>query len=488
LLSFVVLLGISSGFNPVQKSQAAAASVTYVATYNNIGVEVNFGSTYVPPTGSVITMSIRKSGIGDYRLIHPLTQITTAAPIIFAGSAFGLTADTSYDIKLQSPILDSGQYVISPPATTRKDAAPTANGTTYHVSTSGNDANNGTSQATAFRTLAKALSVAQANNTILLYDGVYLEGDLSVPRSGNSETAAIIIKNAPGAKPILDGSDPNFSPNWTLYDSVNKVYSTPYTSYPYRTYMDGKLLFRYEQRADLQNQLGGVGPSSGYYVDGTNMYVRFPNGGTWTGHDVKVPSHTDGLRLDSKNYIMINGIEFRYYGLGQFNRGISLTHSKYIWIENCNFNSLVTGVSLKFDSNFNTIQNNTFTSAPLSSWNWTITKTSPYGYESGGFYIYAPEIPNTPNVGNVIRSNTFNDFFDGMQLFPNKSDGPTKNMDFHNNHISNISDDAIATDVFSVIREKLRFFRGNGARTCKDRDAAVRLVEDYIMYALPFLV
>jgi hypothetical protein len=32
LLSFVVLLGISSGFNPVQKSQAAAASVTYVAT------------------------------------------------------------------------------------------------------------------------------------------------------------------------------------------------------------------------------------------------------------------------------------------------------------------------------------------------------------------------------------------------------------------------------------------------------------------------
>ena len=120
------------------------------------------------------------------------------------GSAFGLEAGKSYDFKLTSAAFAADLFGS---AATRPDVFPEATNATYHVSpVSGNDTNNGTAFAQAFRSLAKALSVANAGAKILLHDGLYYEGDLSAPRSGTA-SAPIVIEAAPGARPVLNGLD-----------------------------------------------------------------------------------------------------------------------------------------------------------------------------------------------------------------------------------------------------------------------------------------
>jgi hypothetical protein len=159
--------------------------VTLTPTFNNIGIAVDLPSA----TTASVRVFIKNFGAStnDYREQHPLSRLTSTR---FAGSVFGLTPAARYDVKLTSSAFASDQSVS---ATTRSDNFTNATNTTYHVSSiSGNDANNGSSFALAFRTLAHALAVANSGAKILLYDGTYYEGDLSPPRSGTA-TAPIVI-------------------------------------------------------------------------------------------------------------------------------------------------------------------------------------------------------------------------------------------------------------------------------------------------------
>jgi hypothetical protein len=60
-----------------------------------------------------------------------------------------------------------------------------ASGNIYYVNPSGNDGNNGTSAGTAFKTIQKALDVAQAGDTVTLAPGTYMQ-DFVTKRSGSS--------------------------------------------------------------------------------------------------------------------------------------------------------------------------------------------------------------------------------------------------------------------------------------------------------------
>lgn len=79
----------------------------------------------------------------------------------------------------------------------------------WHVSPAGNDANNGASAATPFRTLQHAAGVVQPGDTVLVGDGVYTSDDRSdggavlvIKRSGTADKW-ITWKAAPGAKPEI---------------------------------------------------------------------------------------------------------------------------------------------------------------------------------------------------------------------------------------------------------------------------------------------
>ena len=83
-------------------------------------------------------------------------------------------------------------------------AVPVTTGPTFHVSTTGNDNNNGSSAAQAFRTLGRALRNAVPGTRVQLGNGTYAQtGQLAISVNGTA-TEPIVITTEPGAKPVFD--------------------------------------------------------------------------------------------------------------------------------------------------------------------------------------------------------------------------------------------------------------------------------------------
>ncbi len=411
-----------------------AQTITPTPTFNNLGIVVTLPA---PTTQSLVRMFLKITGAptNDQREVHPLSRLTATR---FAGSVFGLTPGTSYDLKLTSTAFTADLFVS---AATRSDNFPDATNTTYHVSPfSGNDANTGASLVQAFRTLNKALTVANAGAKILLHDGNYYEGDLSAPRSGTA-TAPIVIENVPGDRPVLNGLDTNFIPVWTLYDAASHVFRTPCTSTPENAYFNGGQFFHYPALADLLNPPWNQ--PGGYHVDGAFLYARFPNDTAPGTNVVTIPAHTTGLTLAQKSNLQIRGLEFCYYGLDLFHRAIYIDGGDSNVVDSCYFHHNGIGVAFKRAADFNTVQHCVFTEFPINTWSWHAVKDSGSDYEAGGVVIYGS---TETNRGNVIRFCTFTNMFDGSHLYSDTATGPTENLDFHNNVVSGCNDDGVETD------------------------------------------
>lgn len=80
-----------------------------------------------------------------------------------------------------------------------------ATGVNYFVSPTGNDANNGISALTPFGTLQHGLDVCLPGDTLNAMSGVFNEA-VWVNGSGSATLGDIVLRPAPGATPILDGS------------------------------------------------------------------------------------------------------------------------------------------------------------------------------------------------------------------------------------------------------------------------------------------
>ena len=76
---------------------------------------------------------------------------------------------------------------------------------TYHVSVSGNDANNG-EQGAPLQTISAAADLAQSGDVITVYAGVYRER-INPPRGGTSDEQRITYRAAPGEKVVIKGSE-----------------------------------------------------------------------------------------------------------------------------------------------------------------------------------------------------------------------------------------------------------------------------------------
>jgi len=408
-------------------------TITTTPTFNNLGVVIDLSTPTPQPS---VRMFVKPAGTptNEYREAPPLSRLSATR---FSGSVFGLRPATAYDLKLTSAAFANDQLAS---ATTRSDAFPDATNAAYHVSISGQDTNNGSSLASAFRTLAKALSVATPGSRILLYDGTYFEGDLSPPRSGTA-TAPIIIQNAPGHRPVLSGLEPSFSANWALYDAAAHVYRAPCTSIPQNAYLNGGQFFHYPGLPSLLNS-PWVQPG-GYFADGAYLYARFPDNAAPGTNSVTIPAHTTALTLDQKSNLQIRGLEFCYYGLNEFHRAIYIYRGSSNVVDGCFFHHNGIGVALKYASHFNTIQNCVFTEFPIATWSWHAVKDSGSDYEAGGVVVYGS---GEANRGNVIRFCVFTNMFDGSHLYSDNTAGPTENLDFHNNRVEHCVDDGVETD------------------------------------------
>ncbi len=250
-----------------------------------------------------------------------------------------------------------------------------------------------------------------------------------------------MLEAASGASPVIDGTDPGFSPAWESFEPANHLYRTPCLSQPDKAYLDGGHWFRYRSLDDLRN-LRWSQPS-GFFVDGTHLYARFPSNGQPSNHTIALPRFTTGLTFEQVSHWQLRGIVFQFFGFGAFHRGIYIDGGDQIVIDGCEFRNNVVGVGIKRAADYNLIQNCVFSDSPMTTWNWHAVKSGGVGYEGGGVYIYTSNIPNR---GNVIRDNQFSDMFDGAHLYSSHDEGPTRDLDFYRNTVVDCLDDAVETD------------------------------------------
>lgn len=417
-------------------------TIRVVPTYHNLGVHVDFASP--PPASTRIALSIKEgAGSGEFREIHPLSQIESNR---FAGSAFGLRAGTSYTIQLASAAFTSNRLIT---ISTRSEQLPEATRGVYHIAPNGDDAHDGRSLATAFRTLRHALEVVLAGEKIVLHGGRYYEGEIEVyaGSSGEAEgtpTAPIVIESAPGELAIFDGTDTAFVPQWELFDAAHGVYRTRTTREPYHAYLNGGHLYHFGVLDYLRTNRWGQ--MSGFFADGTNLYVRLPDGRPIGTNRITIPRLTFALSLFVSHY-QIRDLEFAYFGYGRDPAAIVFDGASSNLVERCSFHHTGTGVSIRHDSIHNTIQACSFNEWPTDTMMWdAIKQGEPFGsepYETGGVVIYGD---HTAYYGNVIRSNRFEHMFDGAHLFSDDATAPTEDLDFHDNVIVDCGDDGIETD------------------------------------------
>lgn len=95
-----------------------------------------------------------------------------------------------------------------------------ANASTYYVSTSGNDANNG-ALSTPFRTISHGAAVAQAGDTVYVRTGVY--NDLVRISSKGTAAAHIGIAAYPGEAPVIDGTGTASSTDLVVFSNAQYV-------------------------------------------------------------------------------------------------------------------------------------------------------------------------------------------------------------------------------------------------------------------------
>ncbi|WP_297906684.1 hypothetical protein [Thiomonas sp.] len=110
----------------------------------------------------------------------------------------GLPASSLQSIQLPWQTWEPGTPT-TPPSTT---------GTTYYVSTTGSDSNNGLSPQTAFATPQKAASVVQAGDTVLIAAGTY-RSTIKMTNYASGTAGKPITFGSDGSGPvIIDGSTP----------------------------------------------------------------------------------------------------------------------------------------------------------------------------------------------------------------------------------------------------------------------------------------
>lgn len=98
-----------------------------------------------------------------------------------------------------------------------------ANATNYYFSNTGNDANNGTSTNTPFKTIQRLnLLVLNAGDTIFFKSGDTFRGQINISASGNSSLPIVFTSYGTGSKPIISGAEivTGFTLNGSKYEKT----------------------------------------------------------------------------------------------------------------------------------------------------------------------------------------------------------------------------------------------------------------------------
>ncbi len=429
---------LSPAINAVANLDAISVYATYVGDDNNDNsVRLEYkdvgSSTWLPGMA-----------------MHSIREEKRAAGFIFAKP--GVT----YSVRAVFTDPD-GLSTTTPPSMTvsaRTDVVPAGSGNNYYVSPQGSDANPG-SAGSPFRTIAKAVSLVKAGDTVLVTAGTYREYVKLGQRSGTASNWITIQATGDGPA-ILDGADKSLigvgRNRWALFGG--SIYRVP-LSYAPQSYLaiDEVRLYHYPSLAELQAGISGI--VGGWAYESGFLYVRTPDGSTPDQHAVAVAKLSYGLELSGTSYVEVKGLTLKHYG----GAAIRLTgKDSYIQIEQNTFQNNCFGIR-KSDQGggFYTVQDNTFTETGVFAWPWGSVKHTEH--EAAGVALFAVD------QGTVIRRNTITGYFDAIDVnYWPPALGYVKDVDITNNTLADCLDDG--AELEGSNHTNVRFWN-NAVRRCK---------------------
>jgi hypothetical protein len=426
LLGLALAVGIGA---PRLLSSRAVASLELYGTFNAIGVTVTLADTDDPDGDATASVEYH-SGSAPYRAGFPLSRITDTR---FVGSLFWLEPDTAYDVRVTFHDPDGGPLdgtTVEATATTRAEIVIPAPQETYYVSPTGG----GTACAlSAPCSLSEGLSRSQPGDEVVLRGGVYHQGEIDLPRSG-AAGAPILVRGYESETAVLDGADPG---SFTWVAQGGGVYHTTVNvADTHLVAPNGKRLYPYQSLADLQNL---IWDEPGFYADGTSLYVRLAGGADPNGATMVVSRYNNAFYVE-QDYVYFMDLTFRHYGQGSWAKAIYFNNASHNLVQGCTFAVNDLGIGLKRESHRNVIQDNEFYDT-VFDWPWDGVKAGS-SLETGGIRFFSP----TTGRGNVIRRNTFHDYFDGFGVCPSESGDETNETDVYENLVFRVGDDGVETD------------------------------------------
>ena len=425
-LLLALLLGLFVLPSPTAR---AAASLELYGTFQAMGVIVTIAEADDPDGDAIAAVEYRVSGSGSYQQGFPLSRV---ADIRFVGSLFWLEPGTAYDVRVTFSDPDGLLHgvTVADTASTRAEIPVPSPTHSYYVSPGGG----GTDCTFAVPcSLAEGVSQTQPGEEVILRDGTYYQGDFSLPRSGTSG-APIVIRSYDGETAVLDGADP-VTFIWTA-ESGGVYRTTVNEPDPHLVTANGERLLPYQSLSDLQDLIWGI---PGFYAEDMALYVRLA-GDADPNTTAMVVSRYNSAFYVEQDFIYFLDLTFRHYGQGSWAKAIYFDNASDNLVSGCTFAVNDLGVGIKRASHRNVIQDSLFYDT-VFDWPWDAFYAG-ISLSSGGIRFYSP----TTGRGNVIRRNTFHDYFDGFGACPNETDGQTNETDVYENLVYRAGDDGMETD------------------------------------------
>lgn len=427
-------------------------AVSTYANYETVSVYGNFAGD--DNANGLASFEYKKASSGTWLPGMPMDRIPNEAR--FAAFFFA-EPNAAYDVHVTFNDPDGllGSNPVQVSVTTRTDTIPVGSGRIYYVSPNGDDSDPGTS-VEPFRTISKAASVVVPGDTVYVKAGTYRERVNLIGKSGTP--ANWITFQAFGDGPaILDGSDRNLvrtgQNRWSVYSGSVYQASLSYTPQSYLA-IDGLRAYHYPTLSSLVTGIAGI--PAGWFYDGNVdvLYLKTKDGSDPDLHAVQVARQRHGFELGNSHYMRIKGFTLQYYGEAgiRFNGGESDIVIEGNTIQNNNHGIRKGGAG---GSNY-TIQDNTISDTEVWTWPWNRVKKTEH--EAAGIALFAMD------RGAVIRGNTVQGYFDGVQLnYWPPGLGYNSDSDIYNNSFSDCGDDG--TELEGSNQTNVRFW-GNTMRRC----------------------
>jgi hypothetical protein len=196
-------------------------------------------------------------------------------------------------------------------------------------------------------------------------------------------------------------------------------------------------LYPYQSLTDLQTLKWGI---PGFYASGTSVYVRLASDANPNTATLNVSRYNYAILVEQNNIALVD-LTFRYYGQGSYAKAIYFNNASDNLVRGCTFAINDVGIGLKRASGRNVIEDSVFYDADFD-FPWDAVKDGS-ALETGGVIFYDP----VTGRGNVIRHNTFHDYFDGFTSCPDSDNGGSTNeTDVYENLIYRTGDDGLSAD------------------------------------------